>query len=68
LTYIAHLLVANESNKSIGQVNPESSVNEEIQAASKTSLILDNAKSDPEAEGNDKKCADTKLQDKDGLY
>lgn len=59
--------MANDRDKSITQVNPERSVDEEIQAAPKTSRILDNAKSGPETEENDEKCADTKLQDKDGM-
>lgn len=58
--------MANERDKPIAQVSPESSVNDEIQAAPKTSRILENAKPDPETEGNDERCADTKSQDKDG--
>ncbi|XP_011694313.1 PREDICTED: E3 ubiquitin-protein ligase MARCH2-like [Wasmannia auropunctata] len=54
-------IVANERDKSVAQVNPENSVNEEIQIASR---LLDNAKCDPETEENDEKCADAKSQDK----
>ncbi|XP_077276509.1 E3 ubiquitin-protein ligase MARCHF3 isoform X1 [Temnothorax americanus] len=65
MTHVAHLLAASERDKSVAQVSPESSVKEEIQAVPKTSRILDNAKADPETEGNDEKCADTESQDKD---
>lgn len=58
--------MANERDKLVAQVSPESSVNDEIQAAPKTSRILDSAKPDPETERNDEKCADTKSEDKDG--
>lgn len=65
LTCITRLLVTNERDKSVAQVSPESSVNEEIQTAPKTSQIWDNTKSNPETERNDDKCADTKSQDKE---
>ncbi|XP_011639920.1 E3 ubiquitin-protein ligase MARCH2-like [Pogonomyrmex barbatus] len=58
-------IVAKECDNSVSRVSLESS-DEEIQAASKTSQILDsNSKSDSKTDENNEKCIDTKSQDKD---